>query len=816
VKSNQFGRAALVAVAALCNSCSSEIRSLPAAGHPAASVDPERADLRELRSRGNDLFRAGKYLDAAALYEAGYQKAKGVGEKRSALRFLNNLGSSRFTMFRYRDAITAYLDAKELAISQGDEETLAAVYWNLSSLYLEIGEFDSATESAKRGLELPEKAGAKFKSDLLIQSAFIQIHKENWDDAFALLDKAVAAAEASHNTASESKALHELGEAMVDRGRLSDADPVLTEALRLREANGDDQVHYTYESLGDLRSRQGRMKPAFEYYDKAIKSASSFGPSAAWSSFYKRGQARLAVGRLADAHNDFESSIKLLRQSRAEALPGDAFRIGTEVRTHDVYSSFIETGTRLYLQTGRRRYAEQTFAAAEESRAASLRALWAGSDLTSRLPPEYGQGLQDLQRAEVAELRKQAGAAETVRRIQVRLSELELKTGLDLPAWSDDAGVNRSQSLEVAGAALSADEVFLGFHLGIMESCVWAVAHDGFEFRALPAQSEYSEAVASFAKAVRERSPAVSAMGRRLYSLLFASLSRRFLEKPVWIVAPDGPLFELPFAALNESASSSSGDTHFLIERHIVRIVPGVSTLKSPAAPEPQGPFVGIGDPIYNRVDDRLQRRGFSTGPTGQTMELSRLVGSGREVESCGAIWRSHGSETILLEGAAANKPELMNALSENPQVVHIATHVLFHAAESTPGMIALALLPANQVQLLSATEIATIRHPVGIVVLDGCSSARGAVLPGAGLMGMTRAWMAAGARAVIATRWPVNDREAGEFFRSFYGFYYLRRTPGRRSIARILQEAQLHQLRAGGAHSDPSYWASYFCVEGN
>ena len=185
-------------------------------------------------------------------------------------------------------------------------------------------------------------------------------------------------------------------------------------------------------------------------------------------------------------------------------------------------------------------------------------------------------------------------------------------------------------------------------------------------------------------------------------------------------------------------------------------------------------------------------------------------------MESCEEIWRLHGSRTILLEGVAATKQKLMEALVRNPQVLHIAVHVLFPGRNSGPGMLALTLLPGNQVQLLSASEIAGMKSRLGLVVLDGCSSGRAAILPGAGLMGMTRAWMAAGAHAVIATRWPVADRDAGEFFRSFYGLYYRRPPNRRRSFARMLQDAQLEQLRLGGTHADPAYWASYFCVERN
>jgi CHAT domain-containing protein/tetratricopeptide (TPR) repeat protein len=815
----RFGRfipAGFVAVAALCTAGSSAPRSSQAALQLAVKTPPEKADLRELRRRGNVLFRAGRYVDSAAIYESGYEQAIRRGENGSALRFLNNLGSAQFKVFRYREAIKAYLRARDLAISQHDEETLAAVYWNLSSLYFQTGELEAATDSASKGLQLPPDAGAKFRSKLLSQSALIRIRNHDRDGALTLLREAVTAARNSRDTAAESESLNETGEALLDEGDLGAADQALTEAARLREANPDDSRHYTYELLADLRFRQGDTDSAFVYYDKAIASAAPFGPSASWNAFYLRGRARLAQNQPTQAYRDLAASIQCLKQSRAEVLPADAFRVSREARLDEVYSSFIEAGVKLYGQTGKRRYAEQTFAVAEENRAASLRALWAGTDPTKKLPPEYWQTLLDLRQKEVAEMTNQTGAAEAVRHARLRLTELEVQTGLDVPSYRE-TGTAESNSLESVRRSLAANEVFLGFHSGLQGSCVWAVAQDGFEVRSLPAQPVLAEAVARFAKSIHEGLPEAGVLGQQLYAMLLGTLSPRFRNKQVFIVAPDGPLFDLPFAALVEPQSPGRAGNGYLIERHSLRIVPGIQTVLRRPAEVGEGPFVAVGDPIYNRVDDRLGRTAQSHAATqGPTMELSRLVGSGREVEECAAIWRSHNSRTILLEGANANIGDLTEALRQNPQVVHIAAHVLFPDGGAGPGMLALTLQPGNQVQLLSTTEISSLRFRAGLVVLDGCSSGHAEILPGAGLMGLTRAWMVAGAGAVIATRWPVDDREAGNFFRVFYRRYYAGGAGRRQAVASILRETQLEQLGAGGTHAAPAYWAAYFCVEGS
>jgi CHAT domain-containing protein/tetratricopeptide (TPR) repeat protein len=775
----------------------------PAKKRPAIKEKPEFMDLR---SKANVLYKSGDYAGASRMYESGYSQAIARGETRSALRFLINLGSANYALFQYREAIKAYLKAKDLAARQNDQEMLAAVYLNIASIYFQMGDIDGASESAAGGLAQPAGA-AKYKAQLLILSSEIESLRKNSARAVSLLHDAIAAAKAANDAAIESLCWNELGTALFERGDLAGAEQALLEALRIRQATGDDHIHYTWEALAELRLRQGNEAEAARLYDKAIAAAEPLGPSAAWTAYFLRGRARLSHGKTEDAYRDLGESLRLIRIARVRVLPADAFRIGQEAQLDEVYAAYIEAGSKLYRKTGRASYVQQTFAAAEESRAASLRALWAGADLTARMPPEYWKTIVELQQGETAMLHQQKGAEEQVRHARVRLTELEMQAGLDVPDGSNTENASRTNLLRMTQSSLGSDEIFIGFHMGQVLSCVWVVSREGSEFRELPATGEFAARVAAFTRAVQEGSPQRAALGLELYSLLFGKISRKLLDHAVWIVAPEGPLFELPFAALNQEAG-------YLIERHAISIAPGAfELLGTRAGDDDNGSFVGVGDPIYNRADSRLGR---SAPAKNLPLELARLPGSGREVRMCAGIWKSHGQKTILLEGAAADKQNLTDAIRQNPGVVHIAGHVLFSGGEPGPGMLALTLQPGSQIQLLSATEVAGMRAKLGLVVLDGCSSARGAILPGAGLIGMTRAWMAAGAHAVIATRWPMADRDEGALFRDFYPLYYLRNARSHTAISRVLRETQLAQLRAGGPHAEPAYWASYFSVERN
>ena len=241
---------------------------------------PEAPELQRLKSEGNNLYRTGKYLAAIRVYEGGYREARRRHDARSALRFLINLGSVNYQLLRYRDAVKAYLQARALATSQGDREMLAAICSNLSSLYFQMGEIDAATESAKRSLEIPVGVSAKFRAQLLIQSALIEMQQKNWDRATAWTREAIEVSRDQLDIVVEAQAWNELGNALMDWKRLPAAEEALLESFRLRKLTHDERLHFSYESLAELRLAQDNPVSALAFLNRAIESAAPLGPAA--------------------------------------------------------------------------------------------------------------------------------------------------------------------------------------------------------------------------------------------------------------------------------------------------------------------------------------------------------------------------------------------------------------------------------------------------------------------------------------------------------------------------------------------------------
>jgi CHAT domain-containing protein len=281
------------------------------------------------------------------------------------------------------------------------------------------------------------------------------------------------------------------------------------------------------------------------------------------------------------------------------------------------------------------------------------------------------------------------------------------------------------------------------------------------------------------------------------------------LRKPRWVLALDGDLFELPFAAL--VAGRQAGRPVYLAERRAVRVAPSAFLLDRNDQPRWDGPFVGVGDPIYNAADPR--RPAVARSAKRPTLELARLAGGGREIRAAMRAWAAGPARSVLLSGGQASLEQVTEALRGRPSILHFATHFLASGGDSPQALIALSLGPAGSPEVLGPVEISRWRQDLGVVVLSGCSSARAETLPAEGLMGMTRAWLAAGAHSVVASFWPTPDGN-GALFESFYRHLAeLSENWRDGDAAEALRRAQVEMMRAGASASAPTHWAAYFVV---
>ena len=95
-------------------------------------------------------------------------------------------------------------------------------------------------------------------------------------------------------------------------------------------------------------------------------------------------------------------------------------------------------------------------------------------------------------------------------------------------------------------------------------------------------------------------------------------------------------------------------------------------------------------------------------------------------------------------------------------------------------------------------------------MILDGCHSGAGAALPASGLQGLTRSWLGAGARSVLATRWDVAEDDAPDFMVEFYRHL---RQRGSARAAEAFAETEMALLKTPAFRDKTDFWPAYFVL---
>jgi CHAT domain-containing protein len=350
-------------------------------------------------------------------------------------------------------------------------------------------------------------------------------------------------------------------------------------------------------------------------------------------------------------------------------------------------------------------------------------------------------------------------------------------------------------------------------------------------------------------------------LARELYDALIAPLDPLIGAADELVLAPDGGLNFVPFAAL------AGPGGRFLIERYQLSYVSAGRDLVQHPRQSPrwhEAPALLVGDPAFDAqipdaggsIPGRARRtRGLGADPT-LAAQMARphsmfppLPGTRAEVAAIGSLLDDgKRPRPGMLLGAAAAKSGVLAVHS--PAILHLATHAYFLAP--TPGeqraesgfSSSIGFSPASGATpfeglrggssnpylrsglvlagaargayadpdgLLTAEEVLGLDLAgTDMVVLSACQTALGTSVTGEGVQGLHRAFTIAGAGAVVASLWKVPDQETAQLMERFYGDYL--RTGRRAAALRLAMRSLIEELtlRTGSAH--PAKWAAFVC----
>jgi CHAT domain-containing protein len=398
---------------------------------------------------------------------------------------------------------------------------------------------------------------------------------------------------------------------------------------------------------------------------------------------------------------------------------------------------------------------------------------------------------------------------------------------------------------------LDADTLLLEFTLGQERSYVLAVTATELHSYVLPPRAQIEESAQLFLKHLKAGQPVFgeSAAKRKARMDLMANywseataLSRMLLgqvsslskKKNVLIVA-DGQLQYIPFSALPSPdftpgvGSAGTPLQAMLVRDHEITNLPSASVLgvlRQSLRREPPSKSVAIfADPVLEKDDPRIQlaqqnrakpaaeNRKYlqqalrDIADDGETTKLGRLGASGREARQIIELTPPGSSFEAL--GFKANRENATSKQLGLYWAVHFATHGILNETNPERSGVVLSLYDErgrfHEEGYLRLKDIYDLNLPVELVVLSACRTGLGKPVKGEGLIGLTRGFMHAGSRRVLASLWKVDDDATAELMKRFYQ-KILKEGMTPTAALRAAQSS----MSSESQWSHPYYWAGF------
>ncbi|NEO83644.1 MAG: CHAT domain-containing protein, partial [Spirulina sp. SIO3F2] len=326
----------------------------------------------------------------------------------------------------------------------------------------------------------------------------------------------------------------------------------------------------------------------------------------------------------------------------------------------------------------------------------------------------------------------------------------------------------------------------------ITDLIIWAVTPQGDLVQQTVALDEQAVELERLIRTMRRRlisnaqSNRAAPMLQTLHSLLIAPIQDYLPTDPeqrVTFIA-DGDLFLVPFAALQDANGQE------LIEQHTILTAPSIQLLEASRRNaqdnRPSQPALIIGNPTMPEVPDAPDLFNRSS--------LAPLPGAEAEAKAIAALLKAEP----LIRDAATEKR--VTAAMPAAEILHFATHGLLEYSSYANS---LALAPtADEDGFLSVREITQLDLNAKLAVLSACDTGRGELYNGEGVLGLSRAFIGAGAASVLVSLWAIPDQPTAALMTEFY-----RRRAAGEDNAAALRNAMLVTREQFPA---PGNWAAF------
>jgi CHAT domain-containing protein/tetratricopeptide (TPR) repeat protein len=807
-------------------------------GEEALRLSRETGDkLRQARSLmyiALGKFHTGNTEEAIEPFKQSAALAAEAGDTALQTRALNAAGVLLEEDGQLEDALYFFNQSLALAQQLKDRPNEATALRNIGRIHISNRDYEQADEVVQRSLAIArELQDAGLEHSALDTLSSLENARRNFDQALRYETQA-------HNTEGgkisptakyqlltvEAITLYELGD-------FEKCGDVLRRALDFARTQKIAPAEATVlGNLADLQFKQGQYNDALTSASLALDLLRRVGgdPAHEAAVLYTLAQAERQTGKPEEALANFRQAINLLERARLGTIPTEAARAQLVSKNSRLFAATVA------LLLDRRQIAEAlTVSESYHGRAFLDSLVESHADLRQILPKELLKQESDIldrisniQRALWQEgvspqreqlLKKDLTAAEDA------LEEFQLQARHSNPQYGNLKHAAPLNVERIQREVLQPGTALIEYFVGEDKSFAWLVSNEKISYAFMPPGKELQKQIADYRRLIAERSAdsskrspdSFAAQSRQLYHILVKPFEHDLSNIRNLIIVPDSSLAYVPFETLlaDAAAPAKSPEAPFLLERFAIVYAPSASALAAIRTAAPASAargLIAIGDPVYYEDEPEQARApGKSTNPIASVdrgLELRRLPYTRTEVNDIAGLFSPADRKVFL--GADASEKNVKAEKLDAFRYLHFATHGIVDEERPARSGVILSL-KGNEKEdgVLQVMEIMRLKLNADVVTLSACRTGMGRIIGGEGVLGLTRAFLYAGSRSVVASLWNVNDTATAELMKSFYA--NLKKGEPKDEA---LRQAKLSLLRGKQARwRHPYYWAPFVLV---
>jgi CHAT domain-containing protein/tetratricopeptide (TPR) repeat protein len=685
------------------------------------------------------------------------------------LSVLTDLGSLAPSEERFDEAIDINRSALDLSNTLRSEGYRATILGNMAWSYSELGDFDSSLDFFKQGAEASKNSGLPVLAAYWLTGiANSEIALHDYAAAEKLAEDTLLQAEKFKNAQTIVECQNILTRTALRTNRLDDAEKHNQAALQLERSGAD---HF---GLPDSLILAGQIATAKQRYSEAeqrfreVLDEKTIDTPLLWQAQAGLAAVRDGQGRPAEAEDFYKIAIATIENAR------------NSVEHEDLRLSFLSSGIAVY------------------------------GDYIDFLI-RHGRPDDALRQADLSRARTLAEGLSTA-------------PGAKSPAPGNTAILGGSDSRAPRSTAFQAvplhpqqlaerlHATLLFYWLGEKQSYLWAVSPTKTECFKLPPAAEIDTLVKTYREATLKSADLLAtstATGEKLYATLVEPAKLLFPRGSRVIILPDGSLNGLNFETLIVSQPTQ----HFWIEDVTLTTANSLSMLAKSAAPglcrgRPSG---GSGVYTYKPPTDKSAAACnlLLIGDAVPVPEFGALPQAKDEIAKLSHRFPSQRS--AVLQGASATPTAYLSSHPDRYSYLHFVTHGTASRARPLESAVILSKEPGGDTYKLYARDIVTHPLKAELVTISACNGSGTRAYSGEGLVGLSWAFLRAGAHNVIGALWEVSDVSTPNLMDQMYAELASGKDP-----ATALRNAKLSLLHQHNVFAKPFYWAPFQLYSGS